>query len=206
VRYAEKAGGARERERERDASASLTRPIKDPPRTHRLSTALFPNRTTRTTAPSQLRLGPSPKVPRLKTFVVDHRAGPKPVLCLPDPDSDRGIGSLYTTTLFRVKYLGEKVSSPQPHSLWRCRSAPKVERPDQWVASGKLDPVFSRGLRPQAADGPRTRDLKLGKLALYQLSYHRIGPNITPPPPARRRLRRPRRNTLHPMTRKPSRK
>jgi hypothetical protein len=26
---------------------------------------------------------------------------------------------------------------------------------------------------PEAADGPRTRDLKLGKLALYQLSYHR---------------------------------
>lgn len=25
----------------------------------------------------------------------------------------------------------------------------------------------------EAADGPRTRDLKLGKLALYQLSYHR---------------------------------
>lgn len=27
----------------------------------------------------------------------------------------------------------------------------------------------------KAADGPRTRDLKLGKLALYQLSYHRVG-------------------------------
>jgi hypothetical protein len=26
----------------------------------------------------------------------------------------------------------------------------------------------------QAADGGRTRDLKLGKLALYQLSYHRV--------------------------------
>jgi cytochrome c biogenesis protein CcmG, thiol:disulfide interchange protein DsbE len=34
---------------------------------------------------------------------------------------------------------------------------------------------------PQAADGPRTRDLKLGKLALYQLSYHRAGTDITPP-------------------------
>jgi hypothetical protein len=27
----------------------------------------------------------------------------------------------------------------------------------------------------EAADGGRTRDLKLGKLALYQLSYRRIG-------------------------------
>jgi hypothetical protein len=32
----------------------------------------------------------------------------------------------------------------------------------------------------QAADGPRTRDLKLGKLALYQLSYHRARADITP--------------------------
>jgi hypothetical protein len=34
---------------------------------------------------------------------------------------------------------------------------------------------------PQAADGDRTRDLKLGKLALYQLSYHRATVDITPP-------------------------
>ncbi len=33
----------------------------------------------------------------------------------------------------------------------------------------------------QAADGPRTRDLELGKLALYQLSYHRAEADITPP-------------------------
>ncbi len=38
------------------------------------------------------------------------------------------------------------------------------------------DPAFSN----QAADGPRTRDLKLGKLALYQLSYHRAEADITP--------------------------
>jgi hypothetical protein len=31
----------------------------------------------------------------------------------------------------------------------------------------------------QAADGGRTRDLKLGKLALYQLSYHRVAVNLT---------------------------
>jgi hypothetical protein len=31
----------------------------------------------------------------------------------------------------------------------------------------------------EAADGGRTRDLKLGKLALYQLSYHRTSADIT---------------------------
>jgi cytochrome c biogenesis protein CcmG, thiol:disulfide interchange protein DsbE len=31
----------------------------------------------------------------------------------------------------------------------------------------------------EAADGPRTRDLELGKLALYQLSYHRSGSDTT---------------------------
>jgi cytochrome c biogenesis protein CcmG, thiol:disulfide interchange protein DsbE len=31
----------------------------------------------------------------------------------------------------------------------------------------------------RAADGPRTRDLELGKLALYQLSYHRLLGNLT---------------------------
>jgi hypothetical protein len=45
----------------------------------------------------------------------------------------------------------------------------------------------------QAADGGRTRDLKLGKLALYQLSYRRAGAIL-------RRMRRSRRScekTLH---------
>jgi hypothetical protein len=47
-------------------SATLTRPIKDAKAARRLSSTLFPKETTRTTTPSQLRLGPSPKVPRLK--------------------------------------------------------------------------------------------------------------------------------------------
>ncbi len=64
-RYAEKDDSARERERERerDVSATLTRPITDVPTAHGLSTTLFPNELTRTTTPSQLRPGPSPKVP-----------------------------------------------------------------------------------------------------------------------------------------------
>ena len=37
-----------------------------------------------------------------------------------------------------------------------------------------------RPCNSQAADGPRTRDLELGKLALYQLSYHRAEADITP--------------------------
>jgi cytochrome c biogenesis protein CcmG, thiol:disulfide interchange protein DsbE len=32
----------------------------------------------------------------------------------------------------------------------------------------------------KAANGPRTRDLELGKLALYQLSYRRTGSDLTP--------------------------
>ena len=36
-------------------------------------------------------------------------------------------------------------------------------------------PMFS-GRGGQAANGSRTRDLELGKLALYQLSYRRVGP------------------------------
>ena len=32
---------------------------------------------------------------------------------------------------------------------------------------------------PEAANGSRTRDLELGKLALYQLSYRRAGDKIT---------------------------
>ena len=39
-------------------------------------------------------------------------------------------------------------------------------------------PYGSLGL--EAANGPRTRDLKLGKLALYQLSYRRAGPILGP--------------------------
>jgi hypothetical protein len=39
----------------------------------------------------------------------------------------------------------------------------------------------NRLCQAEAADGGRTRDLKLGKLALYQLSYHRAAVNITPP-------------------------
>ncbi len=81
--------GQRERERERDASATLTRPIKDPPRAQRLSTALFPKKTTRTTSPSQLRPGPSPQVPS-KALAVDQRSRPKPVLCFVTPRRPQG--------------------------------------------------------------------------------------------------------------------
>src|SRR4029077_553441 len=49
----------------------------------------------------------------------------------------------------------------------RLRPAgPFVQTIALWPADGEL----------KAADGGRTRDLKLGKLALYQLSYRRIGP------------------------------
>jgi hypothetical protein len=79
LRLAVSQAGQRERERERDASATLTRPITDPPEAHGLSTALFPKETTRKTTPSQKRPGPSPKGPAEK-FSVDHRDRPKPDL------------------------------------------------------------------------------------------------------------------------------
>ena len=43
-----------------------------------------------------------------------------------------------------------------------------------------------RSSTAKAADGGRTRDLKLGKLALYQLSYRRTATHLT-----RRRLQCP---------------
>jgi hypothetical protein len=58
-----RAGVERERERETDASATLTRPITGAPAMHGLSVTSFPAETTRSTTPSQLRPGPSPKVP-----------------------------------------------------------------------------------------------------------------------------------------------
>lgn len=42
---------------------------------------------------------------------------------------------------------------------------------------GSAEPNLA--LELQAANGVRTRDLKLGKLALYQLSYRRTAPHIT---------------------------
>jgi cytochrome c biogenesis protein CcmG/thiol:disulfide interchange protein DsbE len=43
-------------------------------------------------------------------------------------------------------------------------------------------PEPNLALELQAANGVRTRDLKLGKLALYQLSYRRTGSDTTPLP------------------------
>lgn len=44
---------------------------------------------------------------------------------------------------------------------------------DQKLLSVRLSSVFCR-LFYGAGDGDRTRDIKLGKLALYQLSYARF--------------------------------
>jgi hypothetical protein len=53
------------------------------------------------------------------------------------------------------------------HSRGKSRTA--VERsPRKWLWNKEWE----------AADGGRTRDLKLGKLALYQLSYRRIGGGV----------------------------
>ena len=53
-------------------------------------------------------------------------------------------------------------------SSWSRDSAEELEFQDQRVAR----PSGDTGLE-EAADGSRTRDLELGKLALYQLSYRR---------------------------------
>jgi hypothetical protein len=49
--------------------------------------------------------------------------------------------------------------------------SPAPTTPPRWSCRKRLH----RANKPRAADGGRTRDLKLGKLALYQLSYRRIG-------------------------------
>src|ERR1700733_14972259 len=65
-------------------------------------------------------------------------------------------------------------SCPQTPASVRAPSHPPQPR----IPLIGPDPAFSN----QAADGGRTRDLKLGKLALYQLSYHRAEADITPLP------------------------
>ncbi len=48
--------------------------------------------------------------------------------------------------------------------------------------TGFADPrLTTRPRRPGAEDGARTRDLNLGKVALYQLSYFRVGAGIVIP-------------------------
>ena len=61
----------------------------------------------------------------------------------------------------------------------------KVKSIDQFVAFIQTTAQnFNRFSADGAGDGSRTRDLKLGKLALYQLSYTRIAPpwvSVLPP-------------------------
>ncbi len=48
--------------------------------------------------------------------------------------------------------------------------------------TGFADPrLTTRPRRPGAEDGARTRDLNLGKVALYQLSYFRAVRHCNPP-------------------------
>jgi len=56
-------------------------------------------------------------------------------------------------------------------------SAPKALTPP--AHHGAAPGTQLRIVDPKAADGSRTRDLELGKLALYQLSYRRIGAECT---------------------------
>ena len=52
-----------------------------------------------------------------------------------------------------------------------CRAVPNHSATSPYTCAGRLHPV-----RPGlgAEDGARTRDLNLGKVALYQLSYFRV--------------------------------
>jgi hypothetical protein len=90
-RQAEKAGSTRERERERDASATLTRPIKDPPSAHRHPDTSFPKENTRTTTLSQtMTRFPLPESPS-KALEPSHKDPTQTSLMYhspPRPDSE----------------------------------------------------------------------------------------------------------------------
>ena len=57
-----------------------------------------------------------------------------------------------------------------------CRAVPNHSATSPYTCAGRFDPV-----RPGlgAEDGTRTRDLNLGKVALYQLSYFRVPPHCS---------------------------
>src|SRR6202035_4999642 len=93
----------RERERERDASATLTRPITDPPLTHGLSSTLFPKETTRKTTPSQNDPVPLPRSPS-KQLGVDHKDRPKPdLISARNPGGMTDAGGNIPRTVLHVK-------------------------------------------------------------------------------------------------------
>ena len=73
-------GSTRERERERDASATLTRPITDPSRAQRPSTALIPKECTRNTTLSLVATRSLSQGPRQNCVGVDHEDRPLPDL------------------------------------------------------------------------------------------------------------------------------
>jgi hypothetical protein len=61
-----------------------------------------------------------------------------------------------------------------------CSSALKVRLGARFGATAARGTEAITGTK-RADDGLRTRDLQLGKLALYQLSYVRVSVGILPP-------------------------
>jgi hypothetical protein len=77
--------------------------------------------------------------------------------------------------------LGRIDNSPA-HDLRVTQLSARVP---EWFLPGLMGGGASRslGLGRQADDGPRTRDLRLGKPMLYQLSYVRVGETLAPGEP-----------------------
>jgi hypothetical protein len=83
------------------------------------------------------------------------------------------------TGCFAAPTSSSRRTLTQRGCLHFCLHPGRIDDRDRGPRTTK--PPYLPEVSPQAADGGRTRDLKLGKLALYQLSYHRATADITPP-------------------------
>jgi hypothetical protein len=82
-------------------------------------------------------------------------------------------------------------SSPRATERTGCSASSTVvaavARSAQLVSTVTSSAIVGTGRFPKADDGPRTRDLWLGKPTLYQLSYVRVTGDSKPAPRSRRR-------------------
>ena len=73
-------------------------------------------------------------------------------------------------------------ASPREDQSWHAISLSGTDASDPLHIGGRCLAF----LRYKAGDGTRTRDIQLGKLTLYQLSYTRVGRQYTAPASAAR--------------------
>ena len=80
------------------------------------------------------------------------------------------------------KELSQELQAPLStvnYHVTELRNSDLVKVVDEQQVRGAIE-HFYRAVEREADDGSRTRDLELGKLALYQLSYVRAGRILRP--------------------------